>query len=313
VARQSALNLGALPHGLLVLLKLVIAGLAYLVALSLTSLLTFAIGQTIVPDQARGVFGLIGLGVAEAAALGSILVVWRRLDGQPLVALGLDPAHAARRWLRGAAIATLMMGFIVFVNFTLLDGATWDMNSSAGRAALALLGGLIGYAVQGPAEELLFRGYILVNVRKEWGLRPAIVASSLGFALVHIDNPAFGVLPFVNLLLFGLAMALYRVYVDDDQLWGVFGIHTLWNWLQQVVFGLPNSGFAAVPDFTLFTVTPNTAVPGFFWGSGFGPEGTLAASLALLALIAGCIHVRRPASPAATGPPRSSGRRRVRA
>jgi membrane protease YdiL (CAAX protease family) len=205
-----------------------------------------------------------------------------------------------------------MMGFIVLVDFTLVDGATWDLNASAGRAALALLGGLIGYAIQGSAEEVLFRGYILVNVRKEWGLRAAIVASSLSFAVVHVDNPAFGIVPFVNLLLFGLAMALYRVYVDDDQLWGVFGIHTLWNWLQQVVFGLPNSGYAAVPDFTLFSLTPNTAVPEAIWGGGFGPEGTLAASLALLGLIGACLRVRRPPQRADEPPKRlRRGRGRV--
>jgi len=285
------------------------AGLAYLAALSLVSLLAFAVGQTLVPEPARGIFGLIGLGVAEAAALGAVLMIWRRVDGQPLVALGLQRRHRVRRWCKGAAIATLMMGFIVLVNFTLLDGATWDVNASLSNAALALVGGFIGYAIQGPAEEVLFRGYILVNVRKEWGLRVAIVVSSLSFALVHLDNPAFGILPFINLVLFGLAAALYRVYVDDDQLWGVFGIHTLWNWLQQVVFGLPNSGFAAVPDFALFSVTPNTAVPDVFWGGGFGPEGTLAASLALLALIAGSLRVRRP-PPVVAATPKPLRRRR---
>jgi len=285
-------TLTQLPSGLLVVLRLVIAGLAYLVALSLTSLVAFAIGQKLLPDAARGSFGLIGLGVAEAAALGAVLLVWRRVDGQPMIALGLERRAAGRRWLRGSAIAALMMGFIVLVNFTLLDGASWDVNSSISQAGVALIGGLIGYAVQGPAEEVLFRGYILVNVRKEWGLRAAIVVSSLSFAVVHIDNPAFGLVPFINLVLFGVAMALYRVYVDDDQLWGVFGIHTVWNWLQQVVFGLPNSGYAAVPDYTLFTVTPNTAVPSLLWGGGFGPEGTLAASLALLALIGACLGTR---------------------
>jgi hypothetical protein len=66
----------------------------------------------------------------------------------------------------------------------------------------------------------------------------------------------------------------------------------VWNWLQQVVFGLPNSGVTSVPANALFTITPNQAWPEFVWGGGFGPEGTLATSLVLLALI-GAI-VRRP-------------------
>jgi hypothetical protein len=87
-------------------------------------------------------------------------------------------------------------------------------------------------------------------------------------------------------------MALYKARLDAGQLWGVFGIHTVWNWTQQVVFGLPNSGVAVSPEYSLFVVTPNTSLPEPIWGGGFGPEGTLAASLVLLALIAAAL--RRP-------------------
>jgi hypothetical protein len=145
--------------------------------------------------------------------------------------------------------------------------------------------GLLGFAVQGPAEEVLFRGYVLENMRDQWGVRWAIVLSSVGFALFHTLNPEFGVLPFINLVLFGAGTALYRLYVDDGRLWGVFGIHTCWNWLQQVVFGLPNSGIASAPENALFNVAPNTSLPAPVWGGGFGPEGTLAATMVLLALI----------------------------
>ena len=125
------------------------------------------------------------------------------------------------------------------------------------------------------------------------GWRWAVVVSSLGFGLFHAPNPGFGPLPFVNLVLFGVATALYKVRVDDGQLWGVFGIHTVWNWLQQVVFGLPNSGVASVPRQRPVHVTPDQRRwPDLVTGGGFGPEGTLAASLVLLALIG--VHAAPP-------------------
>ena len=294
MAGRSAARI-ALPRGLLVITRIVGACLAYLAVLDLTVLLAYGVGQTLVPDPARGTFGLLALGVAEAAALCAVLLIWRLVDRQPVVALGLDGSNAPRRrWLKGALIATLMMGFVVLVGYTLVDGATWDVNSDALRAVLALVGGLVGFAIQGPAEELLFRGYILENVRKQWGLPHALVVSSLTFGLLHVSNPAFGVLPFINLVLFGLGTALYRVYVDADQLWGVFALHTVWNWLQQVVFGLPNSGIASAPEYALFSVSPNASLPSPFWGGGFGPEGTLAASLVLVALIFGAIRAGGP-------------------
>ena len=92
-------------------------------------------------------------------------------------------------------------------------------------------------------------------------------------------------LPFVNLTLFGVAMALYSVRWDHDQLWGVFAIHTVWNWLQQVVFGLPNSGIAVARRQRAVQRRPNTCLPDFVSGGGFGPEGTLGATMVLRVLI----------------------------
>jgi uncharacterized protein len=292
VARRSAARL-ALPDGLVVLARVVGACLAYLAVLDTVYIITYGLSQTLVPEAARGGFGLISQGLANAAALASVLLIWRVVDRRPIRALGLRTEGALRRVVKGACIAALMMGFVVVVNFTLIDGATWDLNPDAGRAVLALVGGLIGFALQGPAEELLFRGYILENVRAQWGVRQAVVASSLAFGLMHAFNPAFGPLPFVNLVLFGVAMALYKIYVDDNQLWGVFAIHAGWNWLQQVVFGLPNSGIDSLPANALFTITPNTSLPDVIWGGGFGPEGTLAATLVLLAFIGACARRAR--------------------
>jgi membrane protease YdiL (CAAX protease family) len=291
----------ALPPGLIVVARIVGASLAYLAVLAIVQAAAIVVEQSVVPDAARGSFGLLGLGVAEAAAFGAVLQIWRVVDRRRIRELGLDLTNARQRWLRGAAIATLMMSFVVFVGYTLVDGATWGANPDAVRAALALTAGFAGFVIQGPAEEVLFRGYILENVRGEWGVRSAVIVSSLMFAIFHAPNPAFGLIPFVNLALFGVGTALYKLYVDSGQLWGVFAIHTLWNWLQQVVFGLPNSGIASTPDNALFSITPNTSLPDALWGGGFGPEGTFAATLVLLALITYALRRAREA--------RASGRR----
>jgi uncharacterized protein len=268
----------------LTLARLVGALLAYQAVLLTTSLALF-FAVLLLPSAAQANLALLALGLAEGAALAAVLLIWRYIDGRSLATLGLQPRHAFERWLRGAAIAALMMGFIVFGWYSLLDGATWELNPDGLHAATVVVAGLLGFAIQGPAEEALFRGYVLENVRAQWGLRWGIAVSGVTFAVVHAANPAFGPLPFVNLVLFGIATALYRVKVDGGQLWGVFGIHAVWNWLQQVVFGLPNSGLTSAAGNTLFTVTPNTSLPEPISGGGFGPEGTLAASLALIALI----------------------------
>jgi len=280
-----------------VVARVVGAMLAYLAVLFAAEiLLLFIVGLAVVPGAVQGPLALVSLGVAEGAAFVAVLLVWRLVDRRPVRELGLERRGARHRWLRGAGAATVMMGFIVLAWYTLLDGATWDVNASPPRAAVVLVGGLLGFIVQGPAEEILFRGYILENLLAKWGLRWAVIVSSLSFGLLHAPNPSFGLVPFVNLVLFGAATALYKTRVDDGQLWGVFGIHTIWNWLQQVVFGLPNSGLQSTPDDALFSLTPNTALPDFIWGGGFGPEGTLGATLVLLAVIGVTLrrHAKQP-------------------
>jgi membrane protease YdiL (CAAX protease family) len=194
--------------------------------------------------------------------------------------------------LRGAAIGALMMGGIVLVWYTLVDGATWSRNADVGRASLGLVAGLVAFVVQGPSEEILFRGYILQIVAARWSLAWGIGVSAVLFAVLHAANPSFAWLPLVNLVLFGVGTAVYKLRVDRGQLWGVFAIHTVWNWLQQVVFGLPNSGLALAPEDSLFTVTPASGLPAPLSGGGFGPEGTLAATLVLLALIAASLRAK---------------------
>ena len=292
MARRSTPSL-ILPAGLLAIVRVLAACLVYFGVLNAVQLVAIGLSLTIVPDPARGTFGLLGLAIAEGAALIAVVLIWRFVDRRPVQALGMYRDRPVRRWVKGAAIAALMMGFIVLVGFTLVDGATWDVNSDLGQAGLALVGGFIGFLIQGPAEEILFRGYMLENIRAEWGVRVAVVATSIAFAVAHLPNPAFGVLPFVNLMLFGIAAGLYKVNLDSNLLWGIFAIHTVWNWLQQVVFGLPNSGFAAAPAYSLFVVSPNSALPDLFWGGGFGPEGTFAATLVLMALIAACLRAGR--------------------
>jgi membrane protease YdiL (CAAX protease family) len=269
----------------------VAAVLLYLTVFFGSSIALYAVGAAL-PDTVEGTFGVASLGVAEGLALLTVFGVWVLVDQRPIAQLGLRRQHAVRRWLKGAAIATLMMGFVVLVGYTLIDGAAWDVNPDATRAAFVLVAGLVGFAVQGPAEEVLFRGYVLENLKDQWGSVIAVLVSSVAFAVFHAANPAFGVLPLVNLFLFGVATALYKLRLDGNQLWGVFAMHTVWNWLQQVVFGLPNSGLASAPGNTLFTVTPPSDLAAPLSGGGFGPEGTLAGSLVLLALIFVSLRVK---------------------
>ena len=279
---------------LVVVARVVGAMLAYLGVLAVLAGVLTVIGLQVLGDAATGVLGLVALGIAEAGALVTVLVLWRVVDHRPLVELGFETSALGLQVLRGAVVAVVLMGSVVLVTYV-LPGATWRINPDPVRASTALLLGLLAFAIQGSSEEVLFRGYILENIRSRWGVQWGIAGSAGAFALVHAANPAFDLLPMVNLFLFGFVTGYYKVYVDRGQLWGVCAIHAVWNWLQQVVFGLPNSGNPPPVENTLISIQPNENLPAFVWGGGFGPEGTLAATLVLAALLAIVLR-RRPAA-----------------
>jgi uncharacterized protein len=69
-------------------------------------------------------------------------------------------------------------------------------------------------------EELIFRGFLLQRWSVKWGLRWGVIASSVLFGMLHLNNP-------LGLTLFGLVMGL--LYVRTRSLWVPIGCHALNN------------------------------------------------------------------------------------
>lgn len=143
---------------------------------------------------------------------------------------------------------------------------------------LGLLIVLVCVFIQSSSEEALDRGYLYQVLRK--GYRNpwvAIVVSSVMFSGMHLMNPGFGLIPFLNILASGLIFALAVYYFDS--IWMAFGIHTGWNYTQSILLGLPNSGL--VVPFSLFKLDTASAVSSFAYDVKFGIEGTILSTIVL--------------------------------
>ena len=157
--------------------------------------------------------------------------------------------------------------------------------SYAGFHPLSFLLIFLAVFIQSGAEELLFRGYLYEHLRHDlkspvW----AVLASALLFAGMHFFNPGFTVLSFINILLIGMffALSVYRF----SSLWFVMAMHTAWNFTQNIVFGLPNSGI--VMPYSVFHL--EAASNSFAYSTDFGIEGTVMADI-VLALLCLCLFL----------------------
>jgi membrane protease YdiL (CAAX protease family) len=157
-----------------------------------------------------------------------------------------------------------------------------DRSEPLGAASvLGVLVLLIGWIVQGGAEEILARGYLLPVVGSRYGTLLGIFVSSLVFAIWHLLNPNLSLLAVINLFLYGIFAAFYALY--EGGLWGVCAFHSVWNWVQGNFYGFEVSG-AAFGGSSLLKLQESG--PDWFTGGKFGPEGGLAVTLVL---VAGCL------------------------
>ena len=128
-------------------------------------------------------------------------------------------------------------------------------------------------------EEGMCRGFLLGRMM-DAGINKfaALVLSSAVFSCLHLANPGFALLPFINLLLAGVLLG--SAYIYTRNLWFAIGLHWFWNWLQGPILGFEVSG--NVLEGNLLTLeAPAEAV--LLNGGAFGFEGSLVCTVLMVA------------------------------
>ena len=177
--------------------------------------------------------------------------------------------NTLREFALGILIGFLMNGACILVAW--LHG---DLDFSVGRFDLLYM--LVAFAcvlVQSGAEELVTRGYILGVLRERYSIWIALAANSLLFGFLHLFNNGITVLSMVNIILIGFALSL--VVWLRGSLWMAVAVHTMWNYTQNFLFGLPNSGIVSQGSFLHLEAARGSV----FYDAVFGVEGTLTAVL----------------------------------
>lgn len=231
--------------------------------------------ERVLPELSRLPLALIlPVTVIELGVILLLTYLFRRfLDRQSFTSLGF----ARRRgWL-------WEIGFGVTLGFVLTSGiflaewvggwltvgdGVWHFQT-LGSAVLMLLGYLVLFILAGASEEIMFRGYILQNLREWPGTILAVVISSILFGLVHVLNPHFNLFAALNIALTGTAFCY--AYLITGNLWLPIAYHFSWNFFQGPVFSFPVSGL--ISGGLLLTQVSQTR--NAITGGAFGPEGGL--------------------------------------
>jgi len=208
-----------------------------------------------------------------------LLGIWIRLyEKRPFKSLGLvwPISRALRSYFIGSFFGAVMVGGIV-VLLALFQKVTMQSNNLKAGGLKALAGGLIiflCFAVQGGAEEIVFRGWYMPVLGARYRPWIGILVSSVIFSALHLaPNPV----AIVNLILFALFLALH--FLRDKSIWWICGWHTAWNWTMGNGLGFVVSGQA-----TAGTALVDLQAEGhpLLTGGDYGLEGSLMATAVLL-------------------------------
>ena len=290
-----------LPH---IILAIVLTFVFVLVAqftgglLAVLVVLLLSVSQTGMPSSLDNPDVLMALIMPDTAleqaiflilAFGPIFILlwaWMALfEKRPFWTMGVEKLGWWVKYLRGLLVGLIM--FVAAIGISALFGyIAFEQGDPQQQGVYALAGVLLvllGWIVQGAAEEALTRGWLLPVVGARYTPLWGIIVSSILFAMLHSFNPNLSIIAVLNLFLFGLFAALYAL--REGSVWGVFGIHTVWNWALGNLFGFEVSGQAA-PGGTLFNLME--VGPDAITGGPFGPEGGLSVTVVL---VASCIVV----------------------
>ena len=137
--------------------------------------------------------------------------------------------------------------------------------------------------IQATAEEIESRAFVFGKMNEEGvPLIPATIVSAFFFSYLHAANPGFGWRPLTSIFIVGMLYALSYYYFGT--IWFCCTAHMMWNFTQDFVFGLPNSGKPAVVS--LFNTTVNGS--SFFYDETFGLEGSY---MAIFVNVLACVMV----------------------
>jgi uncharacterized protein len=212
----------------------------------------------------------------------ALLAGWlcgKYLEGLPFRALG---AWFTGGWLRNLMAGILFgagtLAFAVLMAF-IFGGLRFESNPIDTVVLTRSLGwSFLIFAVGAAWEEALFRGYILQTFARSGLAALAIGMTAVFFGAIHLGNPSAGLISTLNTILAGVWFGI--AYLKTRDLWFVWGIHLMWNWMQGAFFGIEVSGITSLVAAPLLREIDSG--PGWLTGETYGVEGGIVTTVAIV-------------------------------
>lgn len=221
--------------------------------------------------------------ILELLTFGFIILTvfrWtRKVEKRPIRTLGFYKENFLSALFKGYGLG-LSLFILALAGLVVLGQYQFDSIHLDTYSLIFVIFTIPFWILQGTAEELVTRAWLIPQLAKRTNLKVAIIISSSLFTLLHLGNPGITFLSAIDLFLFGVAMSLYLL--KTDTIWGIGGIHGAWNFAQGNLFGVLVSGQSSGTSIMKFTPQGNQD---WLSGGSFGIEGSIVSSIILFLLI----------------------------
>ena len=208
-----------------------------------------------------------------------LCIIWCRLiEKRSFYSMGFSKKGAFKSYLIGLFVGLIMMSLVYLICAS--TGAIRFVGVNSDMKVGLILLFFLGFMIQGASEEIFLRGLFMISASRRLPVGGAIAISSIFFSLMHMSNTGFGLIPVLNLALFGVFASLYMLRFNN--IWGICAIHSMWNFAQGNLFGCLVSGLDVGESILISEANELRMMTN---GGAFGPEGGIAVTLVLLVSI----------------------------
>lgn len=235
-----------MPKALYIIKKMLAFFLIYVLFVGISEVIVIGITMAMGYDPLHGVLPSVDVVMLMkyygfAVFFVVTLLYCKLFEKRKLKSLGFN--KKVLDYFVGAVLAVVLLAVIMFV--CCVTGVMSFGGFTSVTDVLFLLALFAGFLIQGSAEELVCRGFLLPSLLKKTSLPVAVLVCSTAFALPHLPtvleaDPQFALIGVINLYLVSAVFSL--LFILRSNIYIVCGLHSVWNFVLNGAMGLSVSG-----------------------------------------------------------------------
>ena len=231
-------------------IRIFLAVLAYILFALLASMIVRRIGKDLKEMEGRSSSKVLLIGaITNLCVLATTILLLVFLDKRPIRSLGISFSDKDLAFtIIGAA--TIFVLAVTFIGLLRISGKFQVRpHKPVGNFAeiLNLSGGLVVLLIVALQEEVLYRGYITLNLLS-YGPVVVVITSAILFTAIHLLTNRANAFQIVSWLVGGLVFAY--IYLISGSIWVPIALHFTTDATNLLVFNI-------IGQFSIFKVTPS--------------------------------------------------------